>query len=197
MREKKPSPPKIILTLAPEIGADGQDGTTESAGPRLMIDAAVSGRQETGALVAGELALSSTHAHAEEHAVRLSFMGRAGPVFKGVLARVEEVLFAFPGWLRGGFPVCLVENCDGSFPASYGPVAGNLVDLLPLNGHGDVVCGDVEGGGFGGVPGSCCGRIVLAQRGGIREGRLCRGGWCRFCSGLPRLGSGHPVPVYR
>ena len=44
------------MTLVPEVGADMQDGVTESAGPRLVIDVAVSGRQETGALVAGELA---------------------------------------------------------------------------------------------------------------------------------------------
>ena len=44
----------MILTLVPEVGADRQDGATESAGPRVVVDVAVSGRQETGALGAGE-----------------------------------------------------------------------------------------------------------------------------------------------
>ena len=34
----------MILTLVPEIGADGQDGATDTADPRLVIDVAVSGR---------------------------------------------------------------------------------------------------------------------------------------------------------
>ena len=64
---------------------------------------------------------------------------------------MEEVRFALPGWPQEAFPVCFVENGDDSTPASYGPVAGNLVDLQTLDGHGDVVCGDVEGGGLFGV----------------------------------------------
>ena len=40
--------------------------------PRFVIDIAVSGRQETGAVVAGELAVSTTHAHRAVHPVRLS-----------------------------------------------------------------------------------------------------------------------------
>ena len=117
-----------------------------------MIDVAVSGKQETGALVAGKLALSGTHAHTEVHRVRLfKLQGRAGSVFEDVLASAEEVRFAFPGWPQEAFPVSFVENGDGSVSASYGPVAGNLVDLQTLDGHGDVVCEDVEGGGFVGV----------------------------------------------
>ena len=140
MRRNIPEPPKMILTLVPEVGADGQDGVTESAGPRWVIDVSVSGRQETGARVAGELALSGTHTHPAVHPVRLSkLQGRAGPVFEDVLASVEEVCFALPGWPQKAFPVCFVENGDGSAPALYGPVAGNLVDLQMLDGHGDVV----------------------------------------------------------
>ena len=101
-----PEPPNIILTLAPEVGADRQDGATESAGPRLVVDVAVSGRQETGALGADELALSSTHAHAAVYPVCLSKLrGRAGRVFDDVLASVEEIRFAFPGWPQEAFPV--------------------------------------------------------------------------------------------
>ena len=47
--------------------------------------------------------------------------------------------------------MCFVENGDGSAPAAYGPVAGNLVDLKTIDGHEDIVCGDAEGGGVGGV----------------------------------------------
>ena len=73
-------PPKMILTLVAEVGADEQDGATESAGPRLVIDVAVPGRQETGTIVAGELVLSGTYAHTAVHPVRLSkLQGRAGP----------------------------------------------------------------------------------------------------------------------
>ena len=88
----------MILTLVPEVGADRQDGATESAGPRVVVDVAVSGRQETGTLGAGKVALSGTDAHAAVHPVSLSkLQGRAGPVFEDVLASVEEIRFAFPG----------------------------------------------------------------------------------------------------
>ena len=115
MRRNISEPPKIILTLVPEVGADGQDGVTESAGPRLVIDVAVSGRQETGVLVAGELSLSGTHAHTAVHPVRLSkLQGHTGSVFEDVLASVEGVRFAFPGWPQEALPVCFVKNDDGS-----------------------------------------------------------------------------------
>ena len=161
----------MILTLVPEVGADGQDGVTESAGPRLVIDVALSGRQETGALVAGELVLSGTHAHTTVHPVRLSkLQEHAGQVFEDVLASVEEVCFACPGWPQKAFPVCFVENGDGSTPASYGPVAGNLVDLRTLDGHGEVVGGGVEGEGFFGV----FAEDVLCQSSGEVLGKV---GW--------------------
>ena len=124
MRGKFSEPSKMILTLVPEVGANGQDSVTESAGPRLVVDVAVSGRQETGTLVADELALSVSRAHTAVHPVRLSkLQRRAGPVFEDVLTSVEEVRFTFPGWPREAFPVCFVENGDGSAPPSYGPVA--------------------------------------------------------------------------
>ena len=147
MRGIVSEPPKMILTLVPEVGAEGQDGAPESAGPPLVIDVTVSRRQETGALVTGEFALSDTHTHTAAHPVRLpKLQRRFGPVFEDVLASMEEIRFAFPGWPQEAFPVCFVENGDGSAPASYGLVAGNLVDLQTLDGHGDVVGGDVEGG---------------------------------------------------
>ena len=118
----------------------------------MVIDVAISGRQETGVVGAGELALSGTHTHAAVHPVCLpTLQGRAGPVLEDVLASVEEVCFAFPGWPQEAFPVCFIENGDGPAPASYGPVARDLVDLQTLDGHGDVVRGDVKGGRFGGV----------------------------------------------
>ena len=109
----------MILTLVPEVGADRQDGATESAGPLLVIDVAVSRRQETGALGADELALSGTHAHAAVHPVCQSkLQGRARLVFENVLASVKEVRFVCPGWPQEAFQVCFVENGDGSAPAS-------------------------------------------------------------------------------
>ena len=69
----------------------------------------ISARQEAGALAAGELALSAAHAHTVVHPVHLSMLkGYAGSIFEDVLARVEEVRFSFPGWLREAFPVCFV-----------------------------------------------------------------------------------------
>ena len=56
----------------------------------MAIDAAVSGRQETGTHVAGEHALSGTHAYTAVNPARLSdFQGHAGPVFEDMLASVE------------------------------------------------------------------------------------------------------------
>ena len=59
----------MILTPVPEVGADRQDSATESSDPRVVVDVPVSRRQETGALGAGELALSGTHAHAAVHPI--------------------------------------------------------------------------------------------------------------------------------
>ena len=88
----------MIFIVVPEVGADGQGGVTESASPLLVIDVAVSGRPETGAVGAGELGLSSTHTHPAVHPVRLSQLpGRADSVFDDVLTSVEEVRFALPG----------------------------------------------------------------------------------------------------
>ena len=44
--------------------------------------------------------------------------------------------------------MCFVENDDGSAPAAYKPMTGNLVNLQTLEGHGAVICGDVEGRGL-------------------------------------------------
>ena len=74
--------------------------------------------------------------------------GRAGRVFENTLASVEEVRFALSGWPQEAFPVCFVENDDGSAPAAYKPMTGNLVNLQTLEGHGAVICGDVEGRGL-------------------------------------------------
>ena len=144
-----PAPPQMILTPVPEVGADRQDSATESSDRRVVVDVPVSRRQETGALGAGELALSGTHAH---KAVRSVFMcklqGRAGPVFEDVSASVEEVRFAFRGMPPLAVHVRFVENGDGSAPTSYGPVARDRVDVRTFDGPGDVICSDVQGGGI-------------------------------------------------
>ena len=141
----------MILTLVPEVGADRQDGAADPRSPRLLVDVAASRRQKIGALVAGELALSGTHAHTAVRPVRLSkLQGRTGPVVEDVLARVKEVRFTFPRRPEKAFPARFVENGDDFAPASYGLV-GNIVDLQTLNGHENVVGGDVEGVEFGGV----------------------------------------------
>ena len=146
-------PPKTILTLVPKVSADRQGGAAEPASPRFLVDVAVSRRQKTGALFAGELALSGTHAHTAVRTVRLlKLQGRAGPVAKeDVLTGVKEVRLTFPRRPKEAFPVCFVENSDDSAPASYKPVAGNIVDLQTLSGHGNVVGSDVEGWGSGGM----------------------------------------------
>ena len=51
----------------------------------------------------------------------------------------------------GGFSSVFRRKRRCSVPASYGPVARDLVDPQTLDGHGDVVCGDVTGGGIGAV----------------------------------------------
>ena len=78
--------------------------------------------------------------------------------------------------------MCIVENA-GTASASYGPVAGNLGDLQTSEGHGEVVCCDIEGGEFGCV----AVRDVLCQPGGKVSGAvgLCRVGYFRVFNGLP------------
>ena len=72
------------------------------------------------------------------------------------------------------------------------PVAKDLVDLQTLDGHGDVVCGDVKGGD---LVVELLKTYWVSPAGRFRKGRLCRGGWCRVCIGLPRLGSGRQGPA--
>ena len=89
--------PKMFLALVPDVATDREDGGTESAGPRVVVDVAVSGRQEMDALGVGEIALSGTLAHAAVHPVYLfKLQGRTGPILEDVLTSME-VRFAFLG----------------------------------------------------------------------------------------------------
>ena len=72
---------KYHSTLVPEVGADGQDGATESAGPRLVIEVAVPRRRETD--VSSRASLSGTHAHTAVHPVRLSNLQWRRPSIRG------------------------------------------------------------------------------------------------------------------
>ena len=80
-------PRKMILTLVPKVSTDRQGGAAEPASPRLLVDVAVSRRQKTGALVAGELALSRAAPTRIPYGgtpcfpvEKLQGQGRAGPV---------------------------------------------------------------------------------------------------------------------
>ena len=44
-------PPVMIAGLAPEVGADGKDGSAEATRPVLVRDEAVPWRQNSGALI--------------------------------------------------------------------------------------------------------------------------------------------------
>ena len=149
MGEIIPEPTKMILTLILNVIAVREGGAAEPASPRAIVDVAVSRKQKTCTLVAGELALSGTHAHTTVRPARLSKLkGRACPVVEDVLTRVKEVRFTFPRQLEEPFPV---ENGNDSAPASYSPVTGNRLDLQTLNGRANVVGDDVERGGLGGM----------------------------------------------
>ena len=58
---------------------------------------------------------------------------------------VLEVHLSFPRWLEEAFPVGFVENGYDSAPAAYRAMAGDFLDLQALDGHGNVVLGDVVG----------------------------------------------------
>ena len=95
----------MILTLVPEVDADTKGGDAEPASPFLLVYVAVSRRRETGAFVAGDLALSGVHAYTCSPA---KVAGRAGPVFKDVLAGLKGVQFTFPRRPQEAFSVCFV-----------------------------------------------------------------------------------------
>ena len=100
------------LNLVPEAGTDRKDGAAEPASPRLLVDMAVSRREKTGVLVAGELALSGTHAHMAVRPIRLpKLQGRVGLVADDALARVMEVRSTRRP--QEAFPECLVESVFG------------------------------------------------------------------------------------
>lgn len=119
----------MVLILVSEVGTDSQDSAAEPGRARLLVDVAIPQRQKTTALIAGELALSGTHAHTAVCPVCHSTLQlRAGPVVEGVFARVNEVRFTFPRRRQKAFLVCFEENSDDSAPDSYGPVAGYLIE---------------------------------------------------------------------
>ena len=80
----------------------------------------------------------------------LSCRGASTQSIRGCVGERGGDPLRVPRMAAGGLS-SVVENGDGSAPASYGPVARDLFDLQTLDGRGDVVCGDVKGGGFGGV----------------------------------------------
>ena len=107
-----------MLTPVPEVSANRQGSAAEPTNPRLLVGVAVSRRQRTGALVAGELRLSGTPAHTVVRGVRLSkLQARAGPVVEDVLTRVKKVRFTFPRRPEEAFPGRFVENDYDSAPA--------------------------------------------------------------------------------
>ena len=181
----------MILTL---IGSDEHDGATEPAGPRLAILTYNSCIREAGKErpCRGRTSVERhPRAYSGIPGSPVEVAGARRPSIEDVLAKEEEVRFAFPGWPQKSFPVCSVEN--GDFHPGLERSGGcKSCQLLRLDGYGDVICGDVEEGGFGGV---VVEDVVFAQRSGNGEGRLCRGDWCGVCSGRPRLDSGRQGPA--
>ena len=85
-------PPKTIVGLVPKVSLDGESGVAEAARPSLPSDTAVVRGQETGGIVASELALRGPDAHAAVQPTRLPVLqGRAGPVLENVLSGVKEI----------------------------------------------------------------------------------------------------------
>ena len=70
----------------------------------------------------------------------------ADPVVEDMLTRANEARFAFQA-----LAMYLLGNGNASAPASYGPVAGNVVDVQALDRYGDVMFDNVEWGGGGGL----------------------------------------------
>lgn len=135
MRGNVSEPPKNILTLVSDVGTDRQDDAIEPAGPRLLVDVAVTRRQKTGALVAGKLALSGAHAQTVVCPILLpTLQGRTGPVLEDVLARVKEVSYTFPRRPQDTFPSCSVENGDDSPRPRTDPCLGVLSASKPSTG---------------------------------------------------------------
>ena len=64
---------------------------------------------------------------------------------------VLEVHLSLPRWLEETLPVGSVEDGYDSVPAAYRAMAGDFLDLQVLDGHGNVVLGDVVRGGLVGV----------------------------------------------
>ena len=74
-----------------------------------------------------------------------------GPVVEDVLPGVLEVHLSLPRRLEEALPLGFVEDGYDSAPAAYRAMAGDFLDLQALDGHGNVVLGDVVGGGLVGV----------------------------------------------
>ena len=64
---------------------------------------------------------------------------------------VLEVHLSLPRWLKEALPVGFVEDGYNSAPAAYRAMAGDFLDLQALDGHDNIVLGDVVGGGLVGA----------------------------------------------
>ena len=64
-----------------------------------------------------------------------------------VLPGVLEFYLSLPRWLEKTLPVGFVEDGYDSAPAAYRSMTGDLIDLQALDGHANVVLGDVVRGG--------------------------------------------------
>ena len=93
--------------------------------------------------------MGGTDAHATVQPIcLLELKWYAAPVLEDMLSEVLEVHLSLPRWLDEALPVGLVEDGDDTAPATYLPVTGDFLDLQALDGHGNVVLGDVVNGGL-------------------------------------------------
>ena len=68
-----------------------------------------------------------------------------------VLPGVLEVHLWLPRWIEEALPVGFVKDGYDSALAAYIAMAGDFLDLQALDGHGNVLLGDVVGDGLVGL----------------------------------------------
>ena len=96
--------------------------------------------------------MRGTHAHTAVHPVRLSKLERgAGPVFEDVSRAWRRSASRSQDGRRRPFPCVSYRTAMAPPRPRTDRWLENLVDLQTLDGHGDVVGGDMERGGFIGV----------------------------------------------
>ena len=148
-RADLPKPPQTVVALVPKVGSVGKHRGAVAANPFCGRNAAVTGRQESLAVVPRKFPLCSINSQPAVQAVGLAVLIRsARPVAQYLVTKMLEVHFSLPGRSRKTRPVRLVHHRDDPISITNRLVSGDLLHFDWLKRNRNVVLSNVVRGRF-------------------------------------------------